>query len=127
MPIYEFDSVEDLFAAMEADQKAADEAAKTHHLKVEDFKHGDYFASPRPDFGVVIFGEVWEYCEKYPEDNESIQEARQRGYLYGRCFSPICPEGEIGSTHITNVSAKVSAEVFERAKANGFRHLDPVD
>jgi len=127
MPIYEFESVEDMFDAMARDQEAADKVAETHHIKVEDLKHGDYFISPRPEAGVVVFGEVWEHSEKYPEDNEVIQDARSRNYVYGRCYSAIVPEGEIGSTHITRVHAKIDRAVFERAKANGFRHLDPVD
>jgi len=120
-----YDSIEEMQNAMCKDQEAANEAAKTHHLKVEDFGHGDYFASARPDHGCVVFGEVWTHSEKYPEDDEHIAGSRMRGYLYGRCYSVKCVEGEIGSTHITRVSTKISKEVFERARANGWRSLDP--
>lgn len=122
-----FGSVEELFYELRRDQEAADEKAKTHHLGVADLKHGDCFVSPRPDFGVVVFGEVIEHDDKYPEDNEHIRDARLRGYVYARCYSPLCVEGELGDTHITMIEAKVSREVFERAKANGWRHTEAVD
>lgn len=124
--IYTFDSMEDLLASLRKDQEAADERAKTHPVKIEDLKHGDICVSPRPDFGVTVFGEVWEYSEKYPEDNPTIQQSRRRGYIYGRFYSALCPEGEVGSTHITTIVGTVPREVFERAKANGFRHLEPL-
>lgn len=125
--IHVYDSTEEMFEELRKDQEAADEAAKTHHLKVEDFEHGDFFASVRPDHGCVVFGEVWTRCEKYPADTRVIRASRKRGYLYGHCYSTECVEGEIGSTHITRVSAKISREVFKRAKANGWRHLQPSD
>jgi len=121
MTIRAFSSLDEMFAALDADQEVATEVAKTHPVKIEDLRHGDFFASPRPDHGVVVYGEVWEHSEDYPEDNEHIQESRDGGYVYGRCYSPIVPEGEIGSTHITRVGAKITAEEFEAAKANGFR------
>lgn len=125
--IYAYDSIEELFEALKKDTEVANEQAKTHPVKVEDLKHGEIFVSPRPDFGIVVFGQVWEHSEEYPEDNESIRDSRARGYVFARCFSALCPEGELGSTHITMITGKVSAKVFERAKANGFRHLDPSD
>ncbi len=107
---------------MRKDQEVADEAAKTHPIQVEDFKHGDCLLSLRPELGITIFGEVATYSEKYPEDNESITDGMTQGYLYGRCFSQLCPDGELGSIHITRVSAKISREDFERAKANRWRN-----
>ena len=127
MKIREFDSVEELFDEMRRDQEAADERAKTHHLGVADLKHGDCFIVPRPDIGVVIFGEVIEHDDKYPEDNESIQESRLRGYVYARCYSPLCVEGELGDTHITRIQAKISRNDFDHAKANGWRHMEMMD
>ncbi len=125
--IHVYGSTEEMLEELRKDQEKAAEAAKTHHLKVEDFGHGDFFASVRPDHNCVVFGEVQTHSEKYPEDTPAIQESRARGYLYGYCYSVLCVEGEIGSTHITRVSAKISREVFERAKANGWRHLQPSD
>jgi hypothetical protein len=109
-----------MFDAMRQDQEAADEKAKTHHMGVADLKHGDCFVSPEPMLGVVVFGEVIEHDDKYPEDNEHIRDARLRGYVYARCYSQMCPEGELGDKHITTIQAKISREDFDRAKANGW-------
>lgn len=125
--IYAFDSMEEMFDAMRQDQEAADEKAKTHHLGVADLKHGDCFVSPEPLLGCLVFGEVIEHCDEYPEDNESIREGRLRGYIYARCYSPMCADGELGDKHITTIQAKVPREVFDRAKANGWRHTEAVD
>ena len=119
-----FGSVEELFEWLDEKREAGREAAEHHHLKVSDLTHGDHFVSPRPDYGgLIIFGEVLEHTN-YPEDASSIKMSRLNGYVYGRCYSVECVEGEFGDTHITNIAAKIPAEVFERAKANGWRNLE---
>lgn len=120
MTLYSFDSLEDMFAFMQRDQEIAARAQKTHPIKVDDLKHGDYFFSVRPDLDVVILGHVIETTE-YEEDNESIQENRKRGYVFSKCYSPLCVEGELGDIHVTNVSGKLSEAEFLTAKTNGFR------
>ena len=118
-----FDSDEELSAYLAEQTEEGERLAKDHPIKVEDFDHGDCFISVRIDHDCVIFGEVMTHSKEYPEDTSSIQESRKRGFLYGYCYSVLCAEGEIGSTHITRVNAKISKAVFERAKANGWRHL----
>lgn len=120
-----FDSDEELFEHLDKQAAEGAKLAEDWPVKVEDFQHGDHFVSVRPDHGCVIYGTVWTRCEKYPEDDEVIANSMRRGFLYGDCFSTLCVEGEIGATHITNVNAKISEAVFERAKANGWRHLRP--
>lgn len=122
-----FDSEKELLEYLEHQKALNAEQAKDWPIKVEDFEHGDYFVSIRTDFDCVIFGVVQTHSETYPEDNEVIQSKRARGYLYGYCYSTLIVEGEIGSTHITQVNAKISKAVFERAKANGWRHLKASD
>lgn len=121
-----FDTDEELLEAMEADEAAAQEAMKAHPIKVEDLRHGDFFVSVRPDLGIVIFGRVIETTE-FEEDNASIIEMRQRGYVFGECFSAICTYGEVGDTHVTMIHGKISQGLFERVKANGFRHARKVN
>jgi len=121
MSVYAFDSTDELLAHMEASQAAADKAAESHHIKVEDVKHGDYVISVREDQGVVIFGEVFEHTA-YPEDAEDIVDSRKRGYIFGRWYSVMCPEGELGDTHITQVTMKITKEAFKLVQSNGWRH-----
>jgi hypothetical protein len=125
-----YDSLEDMLNDMAADQAAASEAAETHHVKVDDLRHGDFFASVRPDYGCVVFGEVIETMasddpEEATEIAEDIRSSRENGYVFSKCYSPRCPQGELGDMHITRITAKIAKTVFDRAKTNGWRHLNP--
>jgi hypothetical protein len=126
MQIKSFDSIEELLEHIAAENERGREAAKDHPVKVSELRHGDCVVSPRPDYGVMVFGEVLERTE-YPEDAENIQMSRLNGFVFGRWYSPLCVEGEYGDTHITNIATKIPREVFERAKINGFRHIYSVD
>lgn len=119
-----FKDLDEMFAFIEEQGHELQQAMADHPVKVADLRHGDFFVSVRPDFGVVIFGEVVEKTD-YPEDDESIAQARTRGWVFARCYSPMCVEGEFGDTHVTNIHAKITKAVFERAQVNGFRHLNP--
>jgi len=120
-----YDGWDEIMAEEIGAQEVARTRARAHHIKVEDLKHGDHFICVREDLGFVIFGEVIEHFDEYPEEAEKIAEFRARGYVFGRCYSELCPQGELGDTHLTTISVKVSRAVFERAKANGWRHLVP--
>lgn len=118
MSVQTFDSLDDLLAYLHHAENSAQERAKTHHLKVEDLRHGDYFS--RVSHGVTIFGEVIENTDD-PEEDAEIKRGRQRGYVFARCFSVFSPFGELGDTHITNISEKIDRTTFDRAEANGWR------
>jgi hypothetical protein len=122
----EFDSLEDMFADIAARVEAGKKAAENHPIKVKDLRHGDYFAYQHPVHNILIFGEVIEKTE-YPEDDGSIATARANGFVYGRCYSVLCPEGELGDTHVTYITHKIDKAVFERARVNGFHHLNPTN
>jgi hypothetical protein len=120
-----YENIEEMFADLERRLEEGRRSAKTHHIKVGDLRHGDYFAYRHP-VGVLVFGRVIEKTE-YSEDDESIQEARENGFVFARCFSAMCPEGELGDTHVTRITHKVSKKLFDRAQVNGFRHLDQLN
>lgn len=119
-----YTSFEEMMADIQARVEAGREAAKHHHIKVEDLRHGDHFTYLHPELGIPIFGEVVEETE-YEEDELDIAMARENGYIFGKCYSVMCVEGELGDTHVTRITHKIDKAVFERAKANGWRHLDP--
>lgn len=138
--VVEFDKLDDLLEHMAKSEQAAIDAMESHPIKVSELQEGDYFLSARPDMGIVIYGQVvLEYnygpLPEDPEeaveaeaerafDRQSMIESRSRGYIFGRHFSVNCKEGELGETHITQIHMKLLPEVFERARANGFRHLN---
>ena len=124
--VKQFDDINDLFDFIEEANRRGQEAMKDHPVKVADLRHGDFVVSFRPDHGTVIFGEVVE-TTAYEEDNESIADSRTRGWIFGRYYSHLCVEGELGDTHVTRINAKITKAVFERAKANGWRHLNPTN
>lgn len=114
-----FKSAEELFVYLETMNQAEQKAMENHHISPEDLRHEDYFVSVRSDLGVVIFGQVIETTE-YEEDNESIADSRKRGYIFGMCYSQLCVEGELGSTHVTRINGKISKETFNKAKSHNW-------
>lgn len=71
--------------------------------------------------------EVWaSYRESLSEsvyEIRAVAESRTRGYLRGIAYSIIEPDGEHGSTHVSNVYP-ISKEAFEEARASGWRAVD---
>jgi hypothetical protein len=108
---------------------------------VAEFQDGDYFMNFAE--GILIFGQVEKeapvppdlevLASLPPEDAEDLmiefqgevemyEELHKGGYLFGTCYSVMCPDGEMGSTHVLNVTVKIDKAMFDRAKANGWRH-----
>lgn len=120
MTVKYIDSMSELLAGLHGRLAAGRKAAENHHVKMAELRHGDCFV--RTSLEAVIYGEVIEHTD-FPEDADDIAQARANGYVYGRCFSVLCPEGEFGDTHLTNVGRKISKEEFEAAKASGWTSL----
>jgi hypothetical protein len=125
------DSLDELFSKMaEAEQKANE----TSTFKGSDFNPGDCFV--REDTEVPIYGVVVDdsLSEEPPEDPEERAEweeeqadmkaenedSKARGYIFGRCFSQWCPSGELGSTHTSRITKKITRAEFEQAKVRGW-------
>jgi len=53
----------------------------------------------------------------------TVTDSRKRGYLRGTAYSVVTPNGEGGSTHVSNVFP-ISKEAFEEARASGWRAVD---
>jgi hypothetical protein len=69
------------------------------------------------DAGLLIFG--LEKFSSYEDDNEMIEDATKRGYIFGEYFSVACPEGELGSNHESRMM-EIAAAAFVEARANGW-------
>jgi hypothetical protein len=88
--------------------------------------------------GLFIAGEAWSLeranrseLEAYNAKSESelskedlaayrdgcrmLKDSRKRGYIFGNAFSEICPEGELGSTHVSSMWP-LSERAFNEAK-----------
>jgi hypothetical protein len=122
MKVLSFESFEDLANYISSNEETAKVVAGQKEGLLKVLTHGTYFASIRPDLELVIFGEVLEHT-KYPEDTAGILARRVNGYIFGRCYSVLCHDGELGDTHVGNITCKITKQVFDRARANGWRHI----
>lgn len=130
MEFQAFDSVDEMFTAMHDAEEAANARATAAQKQIT---WGDYFVNPQhQQDGFLIFGEIYtlEHAEqKERELGASEEEIRQstvdleeryaRGYRYGRHYSTVVPEGELGSTHVS-VMMRTTKEIFEVARSCGW-------
>lgn len=56
-----------------------------------------------------------------------VLEPLRRGSFFVRCFSAAMKRGEYDRVRPASLTATVSAELFERARVNGFRSVRPFD
>lgn len=74
-----------------------------------------------PTGGLLIAGEVLDPQD--PHDRREVRAARKRGLLFARCYSVVVPEGEMGSTHVTNVARVARPEEIEWLRKRGWKPL----
>ena len=70
---------------------------------------------PLASEGLVIYGRA----VVPPVDREDVERMWKRGLVFSRCFSVVCPEGELGTHPIATLS-EISREEFEAAEARGW-------
>ncbi len=115
MSIRTFTSVEEFFAA----EAEAQTEARSRILPFQEaIQPGDHFFYPSAELhpDVLIWGEV------LPYDPEDLADGfvPQPEYRFCHCFSVACPEGELGSVHISVISATITRGLFEAARAAGW-------
>lgn len=127
-----FENAGEMLRHIAESRKQADAAAENWQ---KDIKTGDFFLRILDE--LVIYGEVIKpdlsEFEKIPEGEMSDEmrmeyEWEKNAYKlphmanmrFSRCFSQLCPEGEIGDTHVCNINAKITKEQFEKAKSLGW-------
>ena len=126
--VQEFDNVDDMLDSMIEDQSTADDQVQPWQAAI---KVGDYCV--RYYAGeVAIFIEVLDALQLEREagaSDEEVEYLRQeladehmKNYRFGRCYSIMCPRGELGDTHISTISAVITKEAWEQAKANDWVH-----
>lgn len=113
-----FDSLEDMIEALEEQGKKAKESANNLRSYLEKFRElGTCFVMAHPA-GFFIYGQV--EGSDYPEDLQDLEASFQDGYVFCRAFSEVCPEGELGSIHISKIEAVISQEGFNGAREKGW-------
>ena len=127
-----FNSFDDAMASM---RKAEEEANKRVTPEQADIGYGDYWMRVWQGFGetVKVYGYIQTLEESLAQEKECgadeeelrmtedmLTDSYIRGYRFGYAYSAIEPEGELGSTHISQM-IKISKEDFEAAKERGWR------
>ena len=120
MSIRTYSSIDDMIADIQADGKAADARVEQWQTELAD---GDCFMRIVDAWGET----VTIYCEivplEYEEDRLLHADPHMKNYRFCRCFSRMCPDGELGDVHISTISAKLSRKAFEEAQAAGWPDL----
>lgn len=128
MELRTYDSFEEMHADLAQAEAEANGRVLPEQAAIAD---GTYWFRVVDEGGpIAIFGKVADEAEyrKGLEgyDEEEIQadlahhrESRERGYVYGPCYSIICPGGEWGSTHVSEIWP-LSADRMALAKAAGW-------
>lgn len=126
MTFQAFNNLDDMFTAM---REAEEEANANTTDAQRAITWGDHWFSPHPDIGLTVFGEIYasldalaEEERKHGAEEDEISDMIERetgsftrGYRFGTAYSPACPEGELGSTHVSTM-AKISEQEFELAR-----------
>lgn len=124
MTFQSFDSTEEMFASIRRGILTAKDRATPEQNAIT---YGDYWMRIWEDF--LIFG----YIDQ-PEDldaaerllgasedelaweHETSSQAYNNGFRFGKAYSVIVPEGELGDTHVSEMT-KITKEEFEEAKS----------
>lgn len=135
--VIEFTDIEEAFDFMRANEEAANASVTDDQKKIV----GDCFVKRQVQYGdgylLTIYGEVWsmetftESEKKYlnlddPDEKEefdmiisSQKDTYERGYRFGKWYSVVEPDGELGSAHIVSLDLIEEAE-FNAAKERGW-------
>jgi hypothetical protein len=139
-----FDTMDEAFEYMKKHEDAANAQLFPQQKGMIGCKHDQWYVNIRfPWQEAMIFGEGWsldhadknelkcygvttvdelskEDQEAYLWSQQSLKDSRERGYIFGNAFSVICPEGELGSTHVYDIWP-ISREAFEEGKEQNWR------
>lgn len=109
MNVEGFDSLDDIMRRLREDMAAADARVQPWQAAITT---GDYFQ--RAAYGVRIYGEVL--------DNPDPREPTLQHYRFCRCYSMMCPTGELGDVHVSTIERVLKPNEFEAAKQRTWRN-----
>jgi hypothetical protein len=127
MTVQSFNSDEEMWNAIRKGILTAKERATPEQNAIT---YGDYWMRVWEDF--LIFGTI-----SHPDDLDAAErllgaseeeikaerkmlaESYENGFRFGKAYSVIVPEGELGDTHVSEMT-KITKEEFEEAKALGW-------
>jgi len=123
MTIQFFDNTDDMFTAIRRGVEAAKARATPRQNAIT---YGDYWLRVVDDF--VICGritpqeELWATeaelgasAEEIESEKEMQEASYADGFRFGRAYSIVCPEGELGDTHVSDM-VPITEEEFNQSK-----------
>jgi hypothetical protein len=111
MRIVPIDNLDTFFESLAENQQRADAQVEPWQSEMKD---GDHFVHiVDMDGPVAIYGVIED--SKYEEDLELYNEPHMKNYRMCRCWSILCPEGELGSIHVATIQKKLSPSQFNLA------------
>jgi hypothetical protein len=124
MPVEFFDSADDMFAAIARGVEQAKQRATPEQNAIT---YGDYWMRAWEDF--LIFGyidhpealrastlELGASEDEIEYEERVLKESYDNGFRFGKAYSVIEPDGELGDTHVSDM-IKITKGQFEAAKA----------
>lgn len=121
MRITPIENLDDFFEQIAEARQTADSHVEPWQTEL---KTGDHFVrlvqpDPVGDKVFAIYGEVIK--PEFEEGEEDYYlEPHMVHYRFCRCFSVMCPQGELGDTHVSTVGKKLSPTQFKLAKEMGW-------
>jgi hypothetical protein len=124
----EFDSVDDAFAWMKRQEDLANREVHPIQQKIVRGTHAMRLFHDFPIFGYIFTEDELREGERShgaDEDElaftmEVLAKSYERGYRHGRWYSVVEPEGELGDTHILNLTP-ITRNDFEEAQSYGWQ------
>jgi hypothetical protein len=128
MTVTSYDSVEDMFEALQSAKKAADAYVQEWQRTA---KAGDCFLRYIHSPSIAIYGEILDPAkpadgdttitdEELAEDAELYTHPHMQSIRFSRCFSTACPQGELGDVHLSTLTSFLTAAQFARARELGW-------
>ena len=112
MKVEFFDSLEQAAERLQQAMQAADARVRPWQAALAP---GECFIADGGEEDLLVFGEVL----------EGYAEARLQHYRFCRCYSVVCPEGELGDVHVSTVLCRISRQFFEQMRAAGWAAEGP--
>jgi hypothetical protein len=127
-----FDTFEQAQEYMRRAEEAANANLQEGQIALRDDVDNERYWMQFTQYGFIVYGHCWSKAKltestkatyaKYPDEDdfsddeiESSLEARKRGYMFGEAWSSPYPEGELGSTHVSQV-VPISEAMFNAAR-----------
>lgn len=131
-----FDSLEEAQAWMQKAEAVANAGLRPEQAALRDDLDNERYWVQFTPYGFAVYGHCWSKAKliestkatyaKYPDEDDysddeiaSSLDARKRGYMFGEAWSAPYPEGELGSTHVSQV-VPISEGMFNMAREAGW-------